>query len=140
MGAQLGMPDSRVICITGDGSIQMNIQEMATIHENGLPVKVLLLDNNCLGMVRQMQEQFHDRRYSQTLFTGNPDFAALARAYGWNASKVESPSELEAAMRQWLANEGPALLWIPIASDEDVYPKDACDGSAKGVSDLRDKE
>lgn len=140
MGAQLGMPDSRVICITGDGSIQMNVQEMATIRENGLPVKVLLLDNNCLGMVRQMQEQFHDRRYSQTLFSRNPDFVALARAYGWGASKVESPSELEAAMQQWLASEGPALLWIPIASDEDVYPKDACDGSAKGVSDLRDEE
>ncbi len=140
MGAQLGLPHSRVICITGDGSIQMNIQEMATIRENNLPVKVLLLDNSCLGMVRQMQEQFHDERYSQTLFTGNPDFVALARAYGWSGRKAESPSELEATMRQWLADEGPSLLWIPITSDEDVYPKDACDGSAKGVSDLRDEE
>lgn len=139
-GAQLACPDSRVVCVTGDGSLQMNIQEMATIRANDLPVKVLLIDNNCLGMVRQMQEQFHDERYSQTLFTGNPDFVALARAYGWNAHKAEDAARLEDAMRQWLACEGPALLWVPIATDEDVYPKDASDGTAKGVSDLQNEE
>lgn len=139
-GAQLACPDNRVVCVTGDGSLQMNIQEMATIRANDLPVKVLLIDNNCLGMVRQMQEQFHDQRYSQTLFTGNPDFVALARAYGWDASKAEDAAKLEDAMKQWLACEGPALLWVPIAGDEDVYPKDASDGTAKGVSDLQDEE
>lgn len=122
MGVQIAHPKSRVVVIAGDGSLQMNIQEMATITGNNLPVKVLLLDNNCLGMVRQMQELFLDRRYSQTLFAGNPDFAKLAQAYGWSAVETERPEEIEDAMRTWLAQDGPSLLWVKIPADEDVFP------------------
>ena len=122
MGAQIGYSKSTVICITGDGSLQMNIQEMATIRECDLPVKVLLLDNSCLGMVRQMQEFFLEKRYSQTLFSGNPNFSELARAYGWDAFEANKPSELEAAMQSWLIAERPALLWVKIPGDENVLP------------------
>lgn len=122
MGAQIALPDSRVIVIAGDGSLQMNIQEMATIFGNNLPVKVLLLDNNCLGMVHQMQEYFLDERYSQTLFTGNPDFAKLAEAYGWSALELNDPDKLEEMLKSWLDTEGPALLWVKIPVEEDVLP------------------
>lgn len=122
MGAQLACPESRVVVIAGDGSLQMNIQEMATIYGNELPIKVLLLDNNCLGMVHQMQEAFLDERYSQTLFTGNPDFAKLAQAYGWTAITANTSSGLKNSMKKWLAAEGPALLWVKIPVEEDVFP------------------
>ncbi len=122
MGAQIACPKSRVVCISGDGSLQMNIQEMATIRGNELPIKVLLLDNNCLGMVRQMQELFLEGRYSETSFVGNPDFAALARAYGWSAFALDKSEELEGTMRAWLNEEGPSLLWVKISASEDVFP------------------
>ena len=122
IGAQLGKPESRVVCISGDGSLQMNIQEMATAQENGLPIHVLLLNNNCLGMVRQMQQQECNKRYSCTLFSANPDFPLLAQAYGWQGMAVEKPQELESAMRAWLACEGPALLEVKIPTMENVYP------------------
>ena len=122
MGAQIACPKSRVVCIAGDGSLQMNIQEMATIYGNALPVKVLLLDNNCLGMVHQMQELFLEGRYSETNFFGNPDFAVLARAYGWSAFELDNEQELESTMRKWLDEEGPSLLWVKVSSDEDVFP------------------
>jgi acetolactate synthase-1/2/3 large subunit len=122
MGAQVAFPKSRVVCITGDGSLQMNIQEMATIYGNELPVKVILLDNNCLGMVHQMQELFLDKRYSQTEFKGNPDFEKLALAYGWSAFEADDPKKLGKVMSAWLSAKGPALLWIKIPMDEDVFP------------------
>lgn len=122
MGAQLAFPESLVICIAGDGSLQMNIQEMATIKANRLPVKVLLLDNDCLGMVRQIQERLFDARYSQTLFEGNPDFSLLAQAYGWSAYEVDAPDELERTMREWVESSGPSLLWVKVVPDENVLP------------------
>ena len=122
MGAQVAKPQSRVVCISGDGSFQMNAQEMATICENRFPVKVILLNNDCLGMVRQMQELFFDERYSGTLFKRNPDFVKLADAYGWPARRITKPKELEGAMDEWLAEEGPSLLEVAIPADEDVYP------------------
>ena len=122
MGAQLGKPDSHVVCITGDGSLQMCIQEMATIREHDLPVKVLLLDNSVLGMVHQWQDLFYDDRFSQTIFTANPDFVKLAEAYGWEGARVEKPDELEAAMEAWLASDGPSLLQVIIPPTENVYP------------------
>ena len=122
MGAQFANPDSRVVCITGDGSLQMCIQEMATIREHDLPVKVLLLDNSVLGMVHQWQDLFYDDRYSQTIFTANPDFVKLAEAYGWEGARVEDPAQLEDAMKAWLASDGPSLLQVIIPASENVYP------------------
>ncbi len=122
IGAQFGYPESRVICISGDGSLQMDIQEMATAYENSLPIKVLLLNNSVLGMVRQMQDLFHGKRFSQTTFTGNPDFVKLAEAFGWSGARVEDPALLEEALRGWLATEGPALLEVVISPEENVYP------------------
>ena len=143
MGAQVAFPESRIVLIAGDGSLQMNIQEMATIHGNDLPVKVLLLDNNCLGMVRQMQELFLEKRYSQTLFAGNPNFTMLAQAYGWSSFEVTNPEELEETMRVWLVQEGPALLWVRIPLEEDVFPVIPEGGTideAIGVASISAKE
>ena len=122
MGAQLAYPKSRVVCITGDGSLQMCIQEMATIREQDLPVKVLLLDNGVLGMVHQWQDLFYDQRYSQTVFSSNPDFVRLAEAYGWEALRAERPSELEGAMKTWLASKRPSLLQVIVPASENVFP------------------
>ena len=122
MGAQIANPKSRVVCITGDGSLQMCIQEMATVREQSLPLKVLLLDNSVLGMVHQWQDLFYDQRYSQTVFTANPDFVRLAEAYGWEASRAEKPSELERAMKGWLASKRPSLLQVVVPASENVMP------------------
>ena len=120
IGAALGKPDSRVVCIAGDGSIQMNIQELATIRENNLPVHVLVLNNGCLGMVRQLQEAQCDGRYSNTIFGYSPDFAAIAQAYGWQGRRIERADELIKAMAAWLADEGPSLLELVIPKELDV--------------------
>ena len=133
MGAQLACPDSRVVCVAGDGSLQMNIQEMATVREHDLPVKVLLLDNSTLGMVHQWQELFYEKRYSQTEFSANPDFVKLAQAYGWEAARVEDPAELEAAMRKWFDSDEPCLLDVVIPADENVYPMMPAGGTLTGL-------
>ena len=122
MGAQMGKPDSRVVCIAGDGSVQMNIQEMATIRENNLPIKLVILDNNCLGMVHQWQELFYDKRYSNTIFSCNPDFVQLAKAYGWQSNDISKPEELSGALADMLASDEPYLLHVKIPASENVYP------------------
>ena len=140
MGAKLGMPDSRVVCITGDGSLQMCIQEMATMREQNLPIKVLLLDNSALGMVHQWQDLFYGKRYSSTEFSANPDFVKLAEAYGWEGARVEKPSELEAAMEKWLATEEPSLLQVIIPSSENVYPMVPAGGALTAQIGVADAE
>ena len=95
IGAQAAYPDSLVVCLAGDGSFQMNSQEMATAKAAGLPVKVIIFDNQCLGMVRQWQQLFYHGRYSQTLFDDSPDYVKLAEAYGWHAVRVSDPAQLE---------------------------------------------
>ncbi len=122
MGAQMGKPESRVVCIAGDGSVQMNIQEMATIRENNLPVKLVILDNNCLGMVHQWQQLFYDQRYSNTIFSCNPDFVQLAKAFGWEAKGIAKPAELEGALKEMLASDQPYMLHVKIPASENVYP------------------
>ena len=102
-------PDATVVCIAGDGSFQMNSQEMATAAINGVPVKVMILDNRCLGMVHQWQKLFYDKRYSQTLLEPVPDFVKLAEAYGWEGERVETPGEVAAAIGRMLAAEGPSF-------------------------------
>lgn len=122
LGAALGCPDKQVVCVAGDGSFQMNSQEMATAAIHGVPVKVLIMDNRCLGMVRQWQKLFYRERYSSTLLDANPDFVKLADAYGWQGERVENPHEVDAALQRMLAAQGPYLLDVAISRDQNVYP------------------
>ncbi len=122
IGAAIGCPDKTVVCVAGDGSFQMNSQEMATAGIHRVPVKVLVMDNRCLGMVHQWQHLFYGERYSSTLLDANPDFVKLADAYGWQAARVESPDELDAALAAMLAAEGPYLLDVAISRDQNVFP------------------
>ena len=132
IGAQEGCPNSLVVCVAGDGSLQMNIQEMATAYEAGTPVKVLLLNNSALGMVHQWQDLFYNKRYSQTVFTGNPDFVKLAQAYHWYGDSVSDPSQLEGSMERWLSQKGPALLEVVTPADENVFPMVPAGGTLTG--------
>ena len=122
IGAALGCPDKQVVCVAGDGSFQMNLQEMATAVACGVPVKVLLMDNRCLGMVHQWQKLFYGERYSATLMDAVPDFTKLAEAYGWQGERIEDPDQVEDAIARMLASEGPYLLDMAISRDQEVYP------------------
>ena len=122
IGAKIGRPDAQVVCVAGDGSIQMNIQEMATALGNGVAVKVLVIDNNALGMVHQWQRLFYHERYSCTEFTANPDFVKLAEAYGWQAERITHPDQISDALDRMLAAEGPYLLDVIIPTAQTVYP------------------
>lgn len=122
IGAAMARPRDCVVCVAGDGSFQMNVQEMATAAVYGVPVKVLLMDNRCLGMVHQWQRLFYEGRYSQTELAQNPDFVKLADAYGWSAERVERPEDVDAAIERMLAAEGPYLLDVAISRDQNVYP------------------
>ncbi|MBK6923796.1 MAG: acetolactate synthase 2 catalytic subunit [Thermomonas sp.] len=122
IGAQLQDPAARVVCVSGDGSIQMNIQELATLRRYQLPVKIVLLDNQALGMVRQWQELFFDKRYSEVDLSDNPDFVALARAFGIKALHLDRADGMDAALQALLATEGPALLHVAIDTAANVWP------------------
>jgi acetolactate synthase-1/2/3 large subunit len=122
IGAQLAHPDSTVICITGDGSIMMNIQELATVKRYGLPVKVLLFDNQALGMVRQWQELFFTKRYSQVDLSDNPDFIRVAEAFGIPGLRVEAPGDIPSAIDRLLHDRGPLFIHVPIDPAANVWP------------------
>ena len=122
IGAQLQDRNAQVICVSGDGSIQMNVQELATLRRYNLPVKIVLLDNQALGMVRQWQELFFDKRYSEIDLTDNPDFIALATAFGIEALHVEHADAMEAAITALLDAKGPALLHVAIDTAANVWP------------------
>lgn len=122
IGAAIAQPDKMVVCVAGDGSFQMNSQEMATAAINKVPVKVLIMDNRALGMVHQWQKLFYNERYSQTLLDENPDFVKLADAYGWQGEKVTDPSGVLAAISRMLEAEGPYLLDVRISREQNVYP------------------
>lgn len=123
MGAQFGRPDALVVCVAGDGSVQMNIQELATMTDHNLPVKILIINNSCLGMVCQWQEIIWNNRLSHTKFTpGLPDFTMLAKAYQWWGKRVEDPQELDAAIEEFLTVDRPALLDVKTANGELVLP------------------
>ncbi|WP_367268772.1 biosynthetic-type acetolactate synthase large subunit [uncultured Adlercreutzia sp.] len=122
IGAAIANPDKAVVCVAGDGSFQMNSQEMATAAINRVPVKVMIMDNRCLGMVHQWQKLFYDKRYSQTLLEPVPDFVKLAEAYGWEGERVEHAEEVAPAIARMLAAEGPYLLDVAISRDQNVYP------------------
>jgi acetolactate synthase-1/2/3 large subunit len=122
IGAQLAKPDACVVCVSGDGSIMMNIQELATLKRYGIPVKILLLDNSCLGMVRQWQELFFAERYSEVDLSDNPDFAELARAFGIPAFTVERRDQVADAIERLLTEPGPLFCHVKIDPRANVWP------------------
>ncbi|MEN6486120.1 MAG: biosynthetic-type acetolactate synthase large subunit [Syntrophobacteraceae bacterium] len=122
IGAQVACPDRLVVDIAGDGSIQMNIQEVMTAVNYKLPVKVAILNNGCLGMVRQWQELFYDRNYSQTMLEASPDFVKLAEAYGAKGFRATRPEEVEPVLRAAFATNGPVLMDFVVSPEEGVFP------------------
>ena len=130
IGAQLGAPDHLVIDIAGDGSIQMNSQEMATCKINSIPVKVVVLNNGYLGMVRQWQELFYQKRYASSVLDQDcPDFVKLAEAYGWKGLRVSDPAKLEATLQEAFDYDGPAFVDVRVEPEECVFPMVAPGGS-----------
>jgi len=124
LGVQFGKPDDLVMAIVGDGGFQMTVQALTTGLEFKLPLKVFIINNGFLGMVRQWQELFYSNRYSEVdLRAGNPDFAKLAEAYGCAGIRVTRPELLESAVRQALAVSGrPVVVDIMVSPEENVYP------------------
>ena len=122
IGAQVAFPDALVVDVAGDGSIQMNIQEMATAVQYKLPVKVVILNNCYLGMVRQWQELFYDKRYACTCMDHAPDFVKLAEAFGAVGLRATRPDEVENVLRQGLETPGPVIMDFRVAKEECVYP------------------
>ncbi|MBQ9453959.1 MAG: biosynthetic-type acetolactate synthase large subunit [Desulfovibrio sp.] len=122
MGAQIALPGKKIIAVAGDGSLQMNIQEMATIVANKLPVKVVILNNRYLGMVRQWQELFYHRNYSSTDMEAQPDFVKLAEAYGAEGYRISDPAELRSVLEKALASPNPAIIDVVVEREENVYP------------------
>lgn len=121
MGAKLGTPEREVVAIIGDGGFQMTLQELGTIMQNNIGVKIIILNNHFLGMVRQWQELFNDRRYSFTNID-SPDFVALAKAYNIDAQKIEDRKNLKESLRTMLETKGPYLLEIIVGKENNVFP------------------
>jgi acetolactate synthase I/II/III large subunit len=122
IGAKLARPDAKVVTITGDGSIMMNIQELATLRRYGVAVKILLLDNSSLGLVRQWQELFYEENYSEVDLSDNPDFVLVAKAFGVDAFRIARRDEVEAGIQRLLDAEGPCLAHVVINPRENVWP------------------
>jgi acetolactate synthase-1/2/3 large subunit len=122
IGAQVAHPEKTVVCVSGDASILMNIQELSTAVQHGTPVKVVLSNNGYMGMVRQWQELNHGNRISHSWNAALPDFVALARAFGWGARTVSDPGELPATLAECLAYDGPFFLDVRVAAQENCYP------------------
>ena len=122
IGAQAACPDRLVIDIAGDGSIQMNIQELGTAVKNKLPVKIAILNNSSLGMVRQWQEMFYQKRYSHTILDENPDFLKIAEAYGAVGLRASKISEVEEVIKKAFAAEGVVVMEFMVDAEESVYP------------------
>jgi acetolactate synthase-1/2/3 large subunit len=122
VGAQLGCPDQQVICITGDGSFQMSMQEFGTAVEQKLPIKVIILNNHQLGMVRQLQEFYCEERYFGVDYTGAPDFAMFAQCYGATGLRITKLEELESVLIQALNTPGPVIVDCTVCGRENIYP------------------
>jgi acetolactate synthase I/II/III large subunit len=123
MGAKVALPDEQVICIAGDSSIQMNIQELGTLAQYGINVKTIIINNGWQGMVRQWQEAFYGERYScSNMEVGMPDFVKLAEAYGVKGMRIESRDQLKNAIAEILAHDGPVLVDVVVNRNENCYP------------------
>lgn len=122
IGAQVAHPDALVVCVSGDASVLMNIQELSTAVQHRTPVKLVLSNNGYMGMVRQWQELNHGNRLSHSWNEALPDFVALAKAFGWGARRVSDPAELDAALAECLAYDGPFFLDVQVAAQENCFP------------------
>lgn len=122
VGAQVARPDDTVICVSGDGSFMMNVQELGTVKRKQLPVKIVLMDNQRLGMVRQWQQLFFEERYSETNLSDNPDFLILASAFGIPGQRITRKDQVDAALDALLHSEGPYMLHVAIDEHENVWP------------------
>lgn len=122
MGAQFAFPDRLVVDIAGDGSIQMNIQELATVAQHNLPVKILILNNCFLGMVRQWQELFYDARYSSTCLASNPNFVKIAEAYGVKGILIDRKENVDAGLAEMMEHKGPVVVNCLVDREEGVFP------------------
>ncbi|MEG6523358.1 biosynthetic-type acetolactate synthase large subunit [Desulfotomaculum sp. 1211_IL3151] len=132
IGAQIGRPDETVVLVTGDGSFQMTLNELSTAREQGLPLKIFVLNNGCLGMVRQLQEFYCDKRYTAVEFSFVPDFTALGKVYGFKGISVRTEEELQSALTEVFGENGPFIVDCVIDPEENVLPmvmagKDLCD-------------
>ncbi len=122
MGAQLARPDKQVIAIVGDGGFQMTNQEIITAVQYGIPLKVLIMNNGYLGMVRQWQEMFYDRAYSEVDLSVSPDFVKLAEAYGALGLRATTPAELTDVLEKGLSHPGVTIFDIVVSKEENVFP------------------
>ena len=122
IGAKLGNPDQAVVAIVGDGAFQMTMQEMALLMNNAVPLKVVILNNHFLGMVRQWQDLFYEKRFTATELSASPDFVMLSQAYGVEALRLDKPDDLESAITKMLASKGAFLLDVIVDHEEHVYP------------------
>jgi acetolactate synthase-1/2/3 large subunit len=130
IGVQLAKPETTVVCISGDGGFQMNIQELATVRRLGLPIKIVIIDNKYLGMVRQWQQLFYNRNYAETDMSDNPDFVAIGHAYGISGQRlgvesvsgIETPAETGDLIERFLASPNPELLVFECPPEANVYP------------------
>ncbi|MDR6538541.1 biosynthetic-type acetolactate synthase large subunit [Variovorax soli] len=122
IGAQVAHPDALVVCVSGDASVLMNIQELSTAVQHATPIKLVLSNNGYMGMVRQWQELNHGNRLSHSWNAALPDFVALAKAFGWRARRVADPRELDDALAECLASEGPFFLDVQVAPQENCFP------------------
>jgi len=133
IGAKMGAPKREVVAVIGDGGYQMTIQELGTIFQHKLPVKIVILNNDFLGMVRQWQEMFFDKRYASTEMV-NPDFVSIAKAYFLDSEKVENRSDLEPAVKRMVESKKPYVLEICVEKEDNVFPMIP---SGAAVSDIR---
>lgn len=122
MGVQVAHPKELVVCVTGEASFMMNIQELSTVKQYRLPVKIFILNNRYMGMVRQWQEMFHGGRYSESYMDSLPDFVKLAEAYGIKALRCDSPAKVDATIKEMLKIDGPVLVDMVVDQNENVYP------------------
>ena len=136
MGVKVGKPESTVIAIAGDGSFQMNSQELATVVQNDIPVIVAILNNGFLGMVRQWQQLFFNRRYSQTCLTDSVDFVKLAEAYGALGLRATKKSDVKDIIREAVKSERPAILDFVVEREENVSPMVPAGAAINEILDL----
>jgi len=133
IGAKMGAMDREVVAVIGDGGYQMTIQELATIHQNKLPVKIVVLNNDFLGMVRQWQELFFESRYASTVMV-NPDFVKIAEGYYLNARRVDKREELAEAVAEMMASKEAYFLEVRVEKEDNVFPMIP---SGASVSEIR---
>ena len=122
MGAKMARPDKDVVCLAGDGSLIMTVQELATCVTENIPVKVFIMNNGYLGMVRQWQKLFWDRRYSSVEMGSSPDWVKLAEAFGARGMRVSDKSEVVDAFKTALAEDGPGVVDLQVTKEENCYP------------------